>query len=130
MENDEYMEMMIGQNADYERMFEAFVMWQLNLAYGASEVSNWSVNQIQDAQHEIISGMVDDIANVIKSYGESKGYELDDFTYEALAWGGLGETYGFSFLDDEIQSAIDYINQFENNVNNQYEGSYEGSPCN
>ncbi|RIV72816.1 hypothetical protein [Flagellimonas aequoris] len=31
------------------------------------------------------------IKNAIKAYGESKGYVIDDFVYEALAWGGLTE---------------------------------------
>lgn len=31
------------------------------------------------------------IKNAIRAYGESKGYVIDDFVYEALAWGGLTE---------------------------------------
>lgn len=31
------------------------------------------------------------IKNALKEYGASKGYTIDDFTYEALAWGGLTE---------------------------------------
>lgn len=46
-----------------------------------------------DVGHNVMADVFRNrIKNAIRAYGESKGYVIDNFVYEALAWGGITET--------------------------------------
>lgn len=81
----------------------------------------------QNAQHEILSELVDVMTSAIMNFGRSKGYDMDEFYYEGLAWGGLNGTVAHTLLGDDIIDTFDNINQWE------AEGDKilaNGTPCN
>ncbi len=82
---------------------------------------------LQTQQHEAMSDLVTDIGKMIKDYATSKGYDIDDFTAEALAWSGLQETVGWSLLDNEIRETYEDIIDYESTG---FEILAVGEPCN
>lgn len=49
------------------------------------------------------------IKNAIQAYGESKGYVIDDFVYEALAWGGLTDKKAMNNTTIDHPKFIEYV---------------------
>jgi len=48
--------------------------------------------------HAFMAQFVGDIADTLKAYGVSKGYNLPESYYNAMAWGGLQDTEAFNEL--------------------------------
>jgi hypothetical protein len=49
-------------------------------------------------QEEFARSLKDDIAVILKEFGQMKGYDIPDQYYSDLAWGGLTETSIFDEL--------------------------------
>lgn len=111
----------------------------VNLSFLVEEYAeykaNWIINQNPEynpedllfLSHESISDLVDDIAQEIRAYGISKGYDILDFHYEALAWSGLEDTLNFTLLEPDFQESIEEILDHETT---NFEPLAEGQPCN
>ncbi|WP_420320390.1 hypothetical protein [Flagellimonas sp.] len=78
-------------------------------------------------QHEAMSDLVSTMQDALRTFGESRGYLLDDFYYEALAWQGLEETVTFATLSEEEKDAIRNI--IANEITG-FEILAEGTSCN
>ncbi|MBR9913261.1 MAG: hypothetical protein GYB32_00305 [Algicola sp.] len=110
----------------------------VNLSYLVEEYANYRANWIinenpeynpEDLEflgHEAISDIVEDIATEIKSYGIYRGYDANDFHYEALAWTGLGDTLNFTLLEQDFQDSIEDIIDYETT---NFAPLAEGQPC-
>lgn len=82
-------------NIDFSIMAE---QWS---EYVAEEMAGNSpgMANINWIQHQVVSDLVDNMALLIKEFGESKGYDVDLETATALAWGGLEETTAWQVLN-------------------------------
>ena len=60
--------------------------------------------------HDVMADILrSKISNALKAYGESKGYALDDFVYEALAWSGLTEKEGPNNINNIHPKFVEYV---------------------
>jgi uncharacterized protein YneF (UPF0154 family) len=73
------------------------------------ENENFNTSLTTWLQHEIIAELVSIMKDEIKLYGESKGYVIDDFIYECLAWTGLQGTDAFSEYTEDDSVIIDAV---------------------
>ncbi|TDN89222.1 hypothetical protein DET49_107143 [Salegentibacter sp. 24] len=73
------------------------------------ELENW--NDVH--QEEFARSLKDDIAVILKEFGQMKGYEIHDQYYSDLAWGGLTETSIFDELDGADQTRIKNVLSIE-----------------
>ena len=89
--------------------------------------SQWNATDSGLLEHNIISEHVNALKAEIKNYGESKGYAIDDFIYEALAWNGLTGTTNFLELPVDEQ---EYINDTIGYEIQNFTILSQGTPCN
>ncbi|MDC6367212.1 MULTISPECIES: hypothetical protein [Flavobacteriaceae] len=82
--------------------------------------------------HQAMSYLVDDIADGIEEFGDSRGYDLDHEYYTYLAWSGLHmtTTYATQYSDPDEQANFELAVQ--NTVDwesTNFLGLAEGKPC-
>ncbi len=70
-------------------------------------------SDVPHLQHEIISELVTSLADIIMQYGLNKGYNIDAFSAEALAWSGLQGTVAWTLLDADLKNTFENIIEYE-----------------
>ncbi|KOS06458.1 hypothetical protein AM493_10735 [Flavobacterium akiainvivens] len=82
----------ISENSSYEELMEAFCNLLITSGYNPFTPITGT------PQHDIMFHLIGNIADSLKQYGVSKGYNLPDSYYNAMAWGGLTTTDAFNEL--------------------------------
>jgi hypothetical protein len=89
---------------------------------------------MNESQHNqfIRDNMVNNIREALKSFGQSKGYELNDQYYENLAWAGLQYTSNYSSeLSASRRQTIEQMLEAERTSSNNGDVNFEGQKaCN
>src|SRR5690606_6025870 len=85
--------------------------WSKAVATRQSD-GNLGPSHLEQQMHEIMAGLVLDMANIIKDYADNKGYTIGETQAEALAWAGLQGSVAWAVMDEYLketyESIIDY----------------------
>lgn len=85
-------------------------------------------NQIQHDEME--KSFVGEIATALKEFGQARGYQLDDYIYNDLAWGGLDYDNNFQLSDDDKIRIQNRINAEQTNSTYDTESPAGVKACN
>lgn len=64
-------------------------------------------------QHEIMSGLVDTMAEYIENFASNKGYNMNLTQAKALAWLGLDDSVAWTIMDQNLKNTYENIIDYE-----------------
>ncbi len=112
-----------GQNGgNYETLAEIWSRYVGEIRRGKDE----NRKLINYYQHEVMSELVEEMAPIILEYGLLKGYDIDSFKAEVIAWSGLTGTTAFEEFEENDAGQYEFLIDSENNYT---EGWSIGTKC-
>lgn len=104
-------------------------------AYTDVQASNDPINDgtagvYETLQHQYMTGLVEDMATALSSYGASKGILLSFNYYKKLVWGSLQNTNTYktifnTFQKEEIEAIFDAQQTAENQIYPDNNGNFQ-----
>ncbi|WP_420399524.1 hypothetical protein [Flagellimonas sp.] len=70
-------------------------------------------NDLAYAQHRIMVGVVDVMADYIQTFATTRNYGIDEIQAEALAWTGLFDSIAWTLMDPLVKESIENLIEYE-----------------
>ncbi|MDF0714738.1 hypothetical protein PY092_01140 [Muricauda sp. 334s03] len=70
-------------------------------------------NELAYTQHEIMSNLIETMAEYIESFSSNKGYNINMIQAEAMAWIGLDDSIAWTVMDQNLKETYENIIDYE-----------------